>query len=81
MLHCVGFSLKEDRLQKVRGSGLLSDWDRTDGRTVLTFGRGDPQGPYGPLRELGLPQPPLNSHTRPFQTSRRTEFPVKEEEV
>ena len=33
MLVCVGFSLKEDRLQKVRGSGLLSDWDRTDGRT------------------------------------------------
>ena len=56
MLVCVGFSLKEDRLQKVRGSGLLNDWDRTDGRTdgrtVLTFGRGDSQGPYGPLREL-----------------------------
>ena len=33
MLVCVGFSLKENRLQKVRGSGLLNDWDRTDGRT------------------------------------------------
>ena len=41
VLDCVGFSLKEDRLQNVRGSGLLTDWTRTDGRTVLNFEQGD----------------------------------------
>ena len=55
VLDCVGFSLKEDQLQNVSGSGLLTDWSwtdgRTDGRIVSNFGRKDSQGPRGPLRE------------------------------